>query len=214
MLPRRRRALADVVRWRVKLVGPRLVDDGLMIRFDLDQTVHASPAVMCSYPMAAELSRNVISDLRRGRAWPPICIPSASVPMASLVAHNLLLCGGGASAVRGVVDKVWSASGQVGLAGSGAGRDSSFSGLNRALWTTRGSIPSMGSFLPHRPTMKARMLMTAEHTRAKRAMTASSMAGIPMLLLVCCGLRPRCPRPVWAGHVLILPVPGCDHVSD
>src|ERR1700691_1409971 len=26
-------------------------------------------------------------------------------------------------------------------------------------------------------------------------------------------LRPRCPRPVWAGHVPILPVPRRDHVS-
>lgn len=55
----------------------------------------------------------------------------------------------------------------------------SFSGLNRALWTTRGSIPSMGSFLPHRPTMKARVLMAAEQARVKRMTTASSMAGTP-----------------------------------
>jgi hypothetical protein len=37
----------------------------------------------------------------------------------------------------------------------------------------------MGSFLPHRPIMKASMLMAAEQARAMSMMTATSMAGAP-----------------------------------
>lgn len=53
----------------------------------------------------------------------------------------------------------------------------------------------MGSFLPHRPTMKARMLMTVEQARAERMMTASSMAGTPDVAFLparIAGLLPRC----------------------
>jgi hypothetical protein len=52
----------------------------------------------------------------------------------------------------------------------------------------------MGSFLAHRPIMKARMLMAAEQMKAKRVMITSSMARLLVLLLADRGgeLLPRC----------------------
>src|SRR5215471_590980 len=66
----------------------------------------------------------------------------------------------------------------------------------------------MGSFLPHRPIMKARMLMVVEQARAMRVMAASSMLALLMLMLLLaaerCVLLLRCAgspgRATRSGH--------------